>query len=81
MGIVPLPSHVHYKILLQILERQTLPALNPTSGEYAQAQQVVVSLRKALAHQKNLEDQCHRLERRVEHRWFLNDAPTPERPG
>lgn len=73
MGIVPLPSHIHYELLLQILERQTLPSLNPTSSEYSQAQQVVVSLRKALAYQKTLEDRCRRSDCRVEHRWSLND--------
>lgn len=73
MGIVPLPSHIHYELLLQILERQTLPSLNPTSSEYSQAQQVVVSLRKALAHQKTLEARCSHLDRKVEHRWSLNE--------
>ncbi|NJK40300.1 MAG: DUF5340 domain-containing protein [Acaryochloridaceae cyanobacterium SU_2_1] len=74
MGIVPLPSHIHYELLLQILERQTLPALRPTSDEYIQAQQVVVLLRKALTHQKSLEAECIRADRRVEHRWSLNGA-------
>jgi len=78
MGIVPLPSHIHYELLLQILERQTLPSLNPASSEYSQAQQVVVSLRKALAHQKILEDRCSYSDCRVEHRWSLNDhQPRP----
>lgn len=72
MGIIPLPSHIHYELLLQLLERQTLPALNPASSEYSQAQQVVVSLRKALAYQKALEAGCQRSDRRVEHRWSLN---------
>ena len=74
MGIVPLPSHIHYELLLQILERQTLPSLNPSSDEYLQARQVVVSLRKALAYQKNLENRCRHLDRPVEHRWSLNDG-------
>lgn len=73
MGIVPLPSHIHYELLLQILERQTLPSLNPASGEYNQAKQVVISLRKALAYQKTLEDRCNQSDRTVEHRWSLNE--------
>lgn len=73
MGIVPLPSHIHYELLLQILERQTLPSLNPGSSEYSQARQVVVSLRKALAYQKTLEDRCNRSDRQIEHRWSLNE--------
>lgn len=79
MGIVPLPSHIHYELLLQILERQTLPSLNPTSTEYNQAKQVVVSLRKALAYQKTLEDRCSRSDRTVEHRWSLNEQHTLQR--
>lgn len=73
MGTVPLPSHIHYELLLQILERQTLPALNPASGEYVQVQQIIVSLRKAFAHQKNLEDRCSRSDLQIEHRWSLNE--------
>jgi hypothetical protein len=72
MGLVPLPSHIHYELLLQVLERQTLPALEPASDEYVQAQQVIVCLRKALAHQNTLEDSCLRSDLRVEHRWSLN---------
>lgn len=75
MGTLPLPSHIHYELLLQILERQTLPSLNPASSEYSQAQQVVVSLRKALSHQKALEARCRYSDRRVEHRWSLNEQP------
>ncbi|WP_299487148.1 DUF5340 domain-containing protein [Acaryochloris sp. IP29b_bin.137] len=78
MGTLPLPSHIHYELLLQILERQTLPSLNPTSSEYSQAQQVVVSLRKALSHQKALEAHCRCSDRQVEHRWSLNDQPIPK---
>ena len=29
MGLIPLPSHVHYELLLQLLERQTLRLWNP----------------------------------------------------
>ncbi|MCA2573293.1 DUF5340 family protein, partial [Microcystis sp. M42BS1] len=28
MSSFPVPSHIHYELLLQLLERQTLPALH-----------------------------------------------------
>lgn len=72
MSLLPLPSHIHYELLLQVLERQTLPALTPGTSEYQQAQQAVIYLRKAWVHQKQLEDQCQGSELHVEHRWSLN---------
>ncbi|NCJ07207.1 hypothetical protein GS597_11965 [Synechococcales cyanobacterium C] len=77
MGLLPLPSHIHYELLLQLLERQTLPALEPGSPEYLQAQQVVISLRKAWMHQKVLEESCQRTDREVDHRWSLNRPHSP----
>lgn len=77
MKQVPLPSHIHYELLLQILEQQTLPALDPISGEYLQAQQVIIQLRKALAQQKTLEERCTQLEQTVDYRWSVNPEPCP----
>lgn len=74
MALIPLPSHVHYELLLQLLERQTLPALGPTSPQYQQVQAVIISLRKALVQQKQLEENFARTGLRTEHRWSLNDA-------
>lgn len=72
MGLLPLPSHVHYELLLQLLERQTLPSLESGSPSYFQVQSVIVNLRKALACQKQLEQNCHTLGLEVEYRWSLN---------
>jgi hypothetical protein len=82
MGLLPLPSHIHYELLLQLLERQTLPALGTASPHYVQGQQVVIHLRKALALQKQLESSCNTQGFTVEHRWSLNNTnlPTAEIP-
>lgn len=74
MALIPLPSHVHYELLLQLLERQTLPTLGPTSPQYQQVQAVIISLRKALVQQKQLEENFARAGLKTEHRWSLNDA-------
>jgi len=72
MVSIPLPSHIHYELLLQLLERQTLPALHPASYQHQQVQQVIVYLRKALAQQKQLEDSFTQAHLRVEYHWSLN---------
>lgn len=72
MVSIPLPSHIHYELLLQLLERQTLPALSPASYQHQQVQQVIVYLRKALVQQKQLEDGFTQAHLRVEYRWSLN---------
>lgn len=80
MGFIPLPSHIHYELLLQLLERQTLPALDPVSPYYSQVQTVIIHLRKALSYQKQLEENVAATGVRVEHRWSLNHSPTPQLP-
>ncbi len=78
MALVPLPSHIHYELLLQLLERQTLPAIAPASPLYGQVQQVIIHLRKALAFQKQLEASCDQINLTVEYRWSLNSHTLPE---
>jgi hypothetical protein len=77
MGLIPLPSPIHYELLMQLLERQTLPALDQTSRQYAQIQEVIVHLRKALTGQKQLEESCTRMGLAVEYRWSLNKQSLP----
>lgn len=84
MSSIPVPSHIHYELLLQLLERQTLPALHNemkqpqlgtklnVSREHLQA--AIINLRKAFALQKQVEDICeyHGLE--VSYRWSLTET-------
>ena len=65
---VPLPSHIHYEILLQMLERQSLFATNAHPRQRAQVQQLIMMLRKALTQQKQIEEDLERLRIPVEHR-------------
>lgn len=78
MRLIPLPSLIHYELLLQLLERQTLPALDQQCPQYAQTQAIIIHLRKALACQKYLEDSCATASMVVDHRWSLNHANLPK---
>jgi hypothetical protein len=77
MEPVPLPSHIHYELLLQMLERQTIHAVD-RSVLQEQVQQLIITLRKALSQQKHLEAACERYKLPVDYRWSLNQAmPNP----
>ena len=72
MEPIPLPSHIHYELLLQMLERQTLFAANQTPAVQQKVQQLIITLRKALAQQKQLETTCEQIDIPFEYRWSLN---------
>ena len=74
MEPIPLPSYIHYELLLQLLERKTMLAVSPQSPQQQQVHQLIITLRKALAIQKQLEQSCERSNLAVEHRWSLNEA-------
>lgn len=78
MEPIPLPSHIHYELLLQLLERQTMSAVGQVPSQREQVQQLIVTLRKALAQQKQLEDRCERANVPIEYRWSLNESNTEE---
>lgn len=73
MEPIPLPSHVHYELLLQLLERQTMFAVKQKSSQRDQVHELIVTLRKALAQQKQLEENCKRAALPIEYRWSLNN--------
>lgn len=77
MEPIPLPSHVHYELLLQLLERQTLFAVGYKGRQREQVQQLIITLRKALSQQKQIEEECHRVNLPIEYRWSLNSAEAP----
>lgn len=80
MEQLPLPSHIHYELLLQLLERQSLSAADGNPVVRERVQQLIVTLRKALAQQKQLEQTCQHLKVPYEHRWSLN-SPDVEQTG
>jgi hypothetical protein len=76
MEPIPLPSHIHYELLLQLLERQTLFAANKKPAVHDQVQQLIITLRKAIAQQKRLEETCEQYRLPIDYRWSLNTAST-----
>lgn len=77
MESISLPSHVHYELLLQLLERKTMPMMSPGTEEYRQVQELIALLRKAYSVQKHLEANAERQHRSVDYLWSLNQ-PHPE---
>lgn len=80
MKPIPLPSHVHYELLLQILERQTLFAIGNQSPQRQQVQELIATLRKALSQQKQLEESCGRAKLPIDYRWSLDSMAEEPRP-
>ena len=81
MSPLPLPSHIHYELLLQLLERETSRDLKNGTEEYRQLQELVATLRRALAIQKQLEATCDRKQLPIEYHWSLNLPTVPDRKG
>lgn len=79
MEPIPLPSHIHYELLLQLLERQTVHAVGLRSPQREQVQELIITLRKALSQQRQLEESCERASLPIEYRWSLN-APEQTSP-
>jgi hypothetical protein len=75
---IPVPSHVHYELLLQLLERQTLQAVYPHPRLKGEVAELIISLRKALSQQRQFEAACQRAGLPVESRWSLNGTPLSE---
>jgi Family of unknown function (DUF5340) len=72
-----MPSLIHYELILQILEKQTLlDSDNQDQLLQQQVQQLIVTMRKAISQQRLLEEDCLRRQVEVEHRWGLN-TPVP----
>ncbi len=76
MEHLPLPSHIHYELLLQLLERQTMVAADHNPLLRDQVQQLIVTLRKALAQQRQLEAVCEQGKLPYEFRWSLHSLDT-----
>ncbi len=72
MEQIPLPSPIHYELLLQLLERQTMTAVNHNPNLRNQVNQLIITLRKAAVQQKQLEQVCEVSSMEVSHRWSIN---------
>ncbi|MEO0541459.1 MAG: DUF5340 domain-containing protein [Cyanobacteria bacterium P01_A01_bin.105] len=74
---IPLPSHIHYELLLQLLERKTALVIDPQSPQKVQLHELIVTLRKALSQQKQMEALCQQDSIPVEYYWSLNEKTMP----
>jgi hypothetical protein len=72
MEPIPLPSPIHYELLLQMLERQTMSAVSQNPALRDQVNQLIITLRKAAAQQKHIEETCKLVQVEVESRWSIN---------
>ncbi|MBR8839690.1 MAG: DUF5340 domain-containing protein [Stigonema ocellatum SAG 48.90 = DSM 106950] len=72
MQSIPLPSPIHYELILQLLERQTMLAVNDDPNLRHQVNQLIITLRKAVVQQKQLEEICQVSSVEVDHRWSVN---------
>jgi acetone carboxylase gamma subunit len=72
--MIPLPSPIHYELLLQLLEQQTLPIVRQDPLLLEQVKQLIICLRKAAAQQKQLEASCQQAHIDYEFRWSLNQS-------
>jgi Zn-finger domain-containing protein len=77
-GPIPLPSHVHYELLLQLLEQQTLFSVYEDPDLKIEVNELIITLRKALSQQRKLEEDCERLGYKIDYRWSLNGQPAEE---
>lgn len=74
MKRIPIPAHVHYEILLRMLERQTFPVVEEQDyGNRARMQELINSLRKALSQQQQLEEDWRQKGYQVDYRWHAED--------
>jgi hypothetical protein len=71
---IPLPSHIHYEVPLQLLEQQTTFKVSHYGVQRELVHELIITLRKALAQQKRLEESCEQAGLDVEHRWSLDPS-------
>jgi hypothetical protein len=71
MEQIPLPSPIHYELILQLLERQTMTSLGQNQDLRNQVNQLIITLRKA-ASQKRLEQTVQSSSLMIDHRWSIN---------
>ncbi|WP_017328144.1 DUF5340 domain-containing protein [Synechococcus sp. PCC 7336] len=70
MNQIPIPAHVHYEMLLKILEQQTSPAVQDRDyANRARTQELIVAVRKALSLQRSLEADWQQRGIDLDYRW------------
>ena len=70
MNQIPLPAHIHYEMLLRILEQQTSPAVQSSDfTNRARTQELINAVRKALSLQRSLEADWKQRGIDLDYRW------------
>ncbi|MCS7031415.1 MAG: DUF5340 domain-containing protein [Gloeomargarita sp. SKYG116] len=77
MKSVVLPAPIHYELLMQLLERHTLKALDQHPGQRQQLHDLLATLRKASVQQECLEEECRRAGFTIEYRWSIHQTELP----
>ncbi|MDB9535005.1 DUF5340 domain-containing protein [Dolichospermum planctonicum CS-1226] len=72
MKLIPLPSPIHYELILQLLEKQTMTSLGQNQDLRNQVNQLIITMRKAASQQKRLEETFQSSSMRIDHRWSVN---------
>ena len=72
MEPIPLPSPIHYELILQLLERQTMTSLGQNQDLRNQVNQLIITMRKAASQQKRLEESFQSSSLSIDHSWSIN---------
>jgi hypothetical protein len=72
MKPIPLPSPIHYELILQLLEKQTMTSIGLDKDLRNQVNQLIITLRKAASQQKRLEETFQSSSLLIDHRWSIN---------
>jgi hypothetical protein len=72
MKPIPLPSPIHYELILQLLEKQTMTSIGSDRELRNQVNQLIITLRKAASQQKRLEETFQSSSLIIDHRWSIN---------
>ena len=72
MEPIPLPSPIHYELILQLLEKQTMTSIGLDKDLRNQVNQLIITLRKAASQQKRLEETFQSSSLLIDHRWSIN---------
>ncbi|MGK7921393.1 MAG: DUF5340 domain-containing protein [Trichodesmium sp.] len=72
MEPIPVPSRIHYELLLELLEKKTILAVDYNTTHYQKIKELIATVRKALALQKQLEENCQQANLPIEYHWFIN---------
>ncbi|MBE9230703.1 DUF5340 domain-containing protein [Cuspidothrix issatschenkoi LEGE 03284] len=75
MEPIPLPSPIHYELILQLLEKQTMTSVSNNQDLRNQVNQLIITLRKAASQQKRLEEAFQSSSIVIDHRWSINHLP------